>query len=145
MPQSCVWTSAGRPREEIEARVIKAGRGLHMSCGFRSSTATAMVNLPSRFRVELIDGWSITFGTSVIPSYGELTTRLMYITSQWNESAKQYQLPWQVRLVAQPWRIGETGEVSAQACPVSGTWDDEHTTPKIPLCATLPPTLIEAT
>jgi hypothetical protein len=104
-----------------------------------------MANAPSRFRVELIEGWSITFGISATPPDGELTTRLVYITSQWSEQLKQYRLPWQVRLEAQPWRIGDNGEIAARACPAAGTWDDEHTTPKISLCGMKPPTFIQTT
>jgi hypothetical protein len=98
LPQSCLWTSAGLPREEIEAKVRKSGRGLHLSYGFRSSVATDIANFPSRLRVTLIDGWSITFGITETPTNGESTTRLVYITSQWNESAKQCHVPWHVRL-----------------------------------------------
>jgi hypothetical protein len=60
LPQSCRWTSSGLPREQIEVRVVKSGRGVHLSYGFGSSTAKSTVNFPSRFRVQLIDGWSMS-------------------------------------------------------------------------------------
>jgi hypothetical protein len=106
---------------------------------------TAMVNSPSHFRVELINGWSVAFGTSATPSNGELSTIIMYVTAQWNESAKQYDQPWKVRLEAQQRRVGETGETLAKICPATGTWDDSTTMPEVPLCAMMPPTYIEAT
>jgi hypothetical protein len=145
IPQSCLWTTEGLPREMINVRVIKKGLGIHLAYGFGESMAIDMANAPSRFRVELIDGWSVTFGTSAVPPDEELMTRLFYITSQWNESVKQYHLPWQVRLEGQPWRIGENGDVAAKACPATGTSDDDHTVPKIPLCAMKAPIFIEAT
>jgi hypothetical protein len=145
IPQSCLWTTAGLPREMITVQAFKRGAGLHLMYGYKDSTAMAMENAPSRFMVELIDRWSITFGTSAVPSDGQLTMRLIYITSQWDETVKQYNQPGQVWLEAQPWRIGENGDVSARALPVTGTWDDDHTTPKISLCAMAPPTFIEAT
>jgi hypothetical protein len=77
LPQSCRWTSAGLPREEIEVKVAKSGRGLHLSYGFRNSSDTALVNFPSRFRVNLVNDWSIFFGTSETPSDCQLTTRLV--------------------------------------------------------------------
>jgi hypothetical protein len=71
MPQSCLWTSAGLPREQIEAKVVKAEKGLHLSYGFRGSQSLSMTNFPSRFQVTLIDGWSIAFGTTMTPTDSE--------------------------------------------------------------------------
>jgi hypothetical protein len=93
----------------------------------------------------LENGGTIIFGTTETPADGELTSCLAYITSHWNEDAKQYETPWQVRLEAQPWRARETGEISARACPAIGTWDDSITKGNLSLCATTPPTFIEAT
>jgi hypothetical protein len=132
-PQSSMWTSAGLLGEEIEAKVTEAGRYLHLSYGFRSSVATSMVNFPSRCSVDLISDWSITFGTTETPANGGLTTRLVCITVEC------------IRLEAKSWRIGETGEVSARACPVEGRWDDNQTIPKAPLCAMTALTFIETT
>jgi hypothetical protein len=81
MAQSCLRTSVWLSREFIEAKVIKKGQGFHLSYGYSESWAIDMANAPSRFRVELIDGLPITFGRSAQPSDGELTARLVYITS----------------------------------------------------------------
>jgi hypothetical protein len=67
IPQSCLWTNAGLPREEAEMRVTKKGARVHLSFGYRGSFALDMANARSRFRVELIEGWSITFRTSETP------------------------------------------------------------------------------
>jgi hypothetical protein len=70
---------------------------------------------------------------------------LVYITSQWNESTKQYHLPWKIRLDAQPWRVGEKGDILAIVRPVEGSWNDERASIKVPLCAMQSPTFVEAT
>jgi hypothetical protein len=36
LPHSCIWTSQGLPREEIEITVIKAGEGVHLRYGKRT-------------------------------------------------------------------------------------------------------------
>jgi hypothetical protein len=57
-------------------------------------------------------------------------------------------IPWRVkmllRLEAQPWRIGEGSCTAVKACPVEGTWNEDRTVPKVPLCATILPTSVEA-
>jgi hypothetical protein len=47
-------------------------------------------------------------------------------------------------LAAQPWRTGEHGEISAEACPFRDDWNDSFTSGKVPLCASPPPTFTEA-
>jgi hypothetical protein len=78
-----------------------------------------MANLPSRVRVERAQDWAVVFGTSECPKDWELTTRLAFITSQWDEVAG-YTSPWQIRLEGQPWRIGEEGDLCAKALPPEG-------------------------
>jgi hypothetical protein len=46
------------------------------------------------------EGHSILHLISVVTTDGELSTRPIYVTSRWNEGAKQYDLPWHVRLEA---------------------------------------------
>jgi hypothetical protein len=82
LPQSCVWTTLGLPRDQIEVAVIKKGLGVHVRYGFSASTALDMENLPQRVRAEFGGGCSITFGTSEDPRDGGLTERLVYITAQ---------------------------------------------------------------
>jgi hypothetical protein len=59
-PQSCVWTSAGLPRDQIGVSVSKRGSGIHIPYGYHGSTALDMANNPSRVRVELMDGRSLS-------------------------------------------------------------------------------------
>jgi hypothetical protein len=54
------------------------------------------------------------FGTSGSPKDGELTTRLVCITSQYEDQVG-YGHPWQIRLEGYPWRIGEEGSICAKA------------------------------
>jgi hypothetical protein len=93
----------------------------------------------SKFKVDLIDKWAITFGTPETPSDKELTNRLAYITAPWNETAKKYDMPWHVLLAVQPWRTGENGEISAEACPFRDYWDGTYTGGKVPPCSVSPP------
>jgi hypothetical protein len=53
-------------------------------------------------------------------------------------------MPLRVLLAAQPWRSGENGEISAQACPLRNSWDETVTGHTIPLCAATPLAFIEA-
>jgi hypothetical protein len=116
---------------------------VHIQYGFPDAVALDMANAPSRVRVELSDGWSIIFGTSNQPKDGELTTKLAFITSQWEEALRNYTHPWQIRLEGQPWRIGEGGEICAKAFPALGTWSDDRMMADASLCARKPPTFIK--
>jgi hypothetical protein len=49
LPQSCRWTSAGLPREQIGVKVVKSGRGIHLSYGFRGSEAKSINNNNNTF------------------------------------------------------------------------------------------------
>jgi hypothetical protein len=53
-------------------------------------------------------------------------------------------MPRQALLAAQPWRIGEHGEISAQACQLNADLDEIFTSGKVPLCAAIAPTFTEA-
>jgi hypothetical protein len=59
------------------------------------------------------------------------------ITAPWKESTKNHDMPWHVLLAAQPWKIGEHGEISAQECPFKDDWDDTFTSGKVPLIGTI--------
>jgi hypothetical protein len=134
MPQSCGWTTAELPREGIDGSVITLGTGVHVQYGFHDSAILDMANAPSRVRVELSQGWSIVFGTAECPKDGQLTTRLAFITSQW-ENTVGYTHPWQIRLEWQPWRIGEGGDICAKVFPEEGKWGDERVRADAALCA----------
>jgi hypothetical protein len=144
LAQSCRWTTAELPREEIDVKIIKQGAGIHIQYGYHGSSALDMANLPSRVRVELAQGWSVVFGTSESPRDGEFTTRLAFITSQW-EDLVGYTHPWQIGLEGYPWRLGEEGSIFAKALPAEGTWSDDRVMAEAPLCARELPTFIEAT
>jgi hypothetical protein len=110
------WTKEEFPRDEIEVTTIKQGSGIHLQYGLRSSSALDVANMPSRVQVELVKDWSITFGTSENPADAELTNRLIWITSQFEDQVG-YRAPWQIRPEGYPWRIGEEGNVCAKAFP----------------------------
>jgi hypothetical protein len=117
MPRSCLWTSAGVSRENIEITVTKIGGGVHVTYSFSEATAVSVDSFPPRFKVELIDKSPLIFGTSETPADHELTERLAYITAPWNGVDEKYDVPWHILLGAQPWGSGGYGEISAHACP----------------------------
>jgi hypothetical protein len=90
LPRSCIWASAGVPREEIEITVSKIGIGIHVTHGYREAKGLSIKIFPSRFRASLIDKWAIIFGTSETPSDKELMQRLAFITAPWNEAIDSY-------------------------------------------------------
>jgi hypothetical protein len=145
LPQSCVWTDAGLAREQMDVQVYKKGAGLHVRYGFVGSLTLDMANLPERIRAELPNEWAVTFGTTENSKDGDLTSRLMCITSKVDSTGRQYEFPWQIRLEKVQLRTGEEGESAAIVYKVSGTWDDERTVPKPPLCAKEMPTFVETT
>jgi hypothetical protein len=104
-----------------------------------------MENLLDRVGIEILNRWSVTFGTSENAPDKELTERFSCITAQLDEKTNMYMLPWQVRLEALNFRAGESGEKVAKACPVQGNWDDERRIGWVPFCAKSIPTFIEAT
>jgi hypothetical protein len=126
LAHSCVWTTMGLPRSEIEITVLKLGEGVYLRYGNRVSLALDMENLPDRIRVQLLNGWSVCFGASENAKDGELTERLLYITSHLHEPTNSYMQPWQVRLESIQMRSGEKGERSAKIFPAQGNWDDER-------------------
>jgi hypothetical protein len=75
----------------------------------------------------------------------DFTQKLIFITEPWNETTKAYDPPWQLKLSAQPWRVGEFGEVCPLAAPVAPDYQENQVYINPPLCATMPPTFIEAT
>jgi hypothetical protein len=128
----------------MEIAVSKFGRGIHVPYGYRETLGLSIERFPSRFKVGPIDKWAITFGTSETRPGKELTGGLAYTTAPWNEVTKKYDTPWHVLLPAQPWRIGEYGETSAEACLFRDNWNESFTRGKVPLCAAGPLTFLEA-
>jgi hypothetical protein len=57
-------------------------------------------------------------------SDGELTERMMCITSRLNAQGTQYEFPWQVRLERVQLRTGEQGDSAALVYRVAGSWDE---------------------
>jgi hypothetical protein len=145
LPQSCVWTAMGLTREQIDVSIVKKGSGVYVRYGFVGSTALDMANLPERIRAELPNDWVVTFGSSESPTDGELTSRLMCITSKVDPTGKQYEFPWQIRLERVQLRTGEEGASAAIVSKVAGSWNDERTVPKPPLCAKEMLTFVEST
>jgi hypothetical protein len=145
LPQSCVWTAMGLTREQIDVSIAKKGSGVYARYGLVGSQALDMVNLPERIRAELPNDWVVTFGSSENPKDGDLTSRLMCITSKLDPTGRQYEFPWQIRLERVQLRTGEGGDSAANLYKVSGSWDDERTIPGPPLCAKEMPTFVEST
>jgi hypothetical protein len=145
LPQSCVWTAMGLPRDQIEVTVTKKGAGVYARYGYLASTALDMANLPERIRAELPNDWVITFGTSENPKDGELTGRLTCITSRLDQTGASDILPWQVRLERRQLRTGEDADSAAIVYLASGSWDDDRDDERPPLCAKEMPTSIETT
>jgi hypothetical protein len=135
----------GVPREGIEVSVFKAGQGVYVRYGYRQSEALDMRNLPEQIRAILPLDWTVTFGTKEDPVDLELTERMANITSQLDHAGAQYLLPWQVHLVKEPLRTGESGTSTASVCKAVGKWDDYRRVPTPPLCAKEIPTFVEAT
>jgi hypothetical protein len=103
-----------------------------------------MENLPERYHVLLLNGWSVTFGASENATDGELSQRLMYIGTLYHEPTKTFYQPWQIRLEAFDMRSGERGYRAAKIFPIQGNWDDDRIAEPVPYSAKEIPQYIEA-
>jgi hypothetical protein len=143
---SCLWTQSGIPREEMEITVVKSGRGMILTYGWRDGKGLAIEQYPARYSVSLVGGWRVSFGAKISPTDYELTQRLIFITEPWQDATKNYRQPWRVYLSGEPWRIAKPGEISVRALAEepedkSGREMNAET----PLCAAPPCTFTEAT
>jgi hypothetical protein len=100
MPGSCFWTQAVTSREQIEVVVAKLGKGITVTYGLKQRSAITINQHPAQYIVELVNGWSISFGTQAMPTDMMLTQYLINITAAWDLSAQKYGMPWRFYLSA---------------------------------------------
>jgi hypothetical protein len=83
VPGSCRWSLSGVPREGINIKVEKMGRGVYVTYGHKGTVGLDMSNFLFKAKADLVTGWSIVFGTPASPSDGDITDRLASIMALW--------------------------------------------------------------
>jgi hypothetical protein len=99
----------------MDIAVSKTGKGVVVTCGLRGMKSQAMSIFPATYCVELVAGWSVSFGAQVSPTDFELTQYLINITAPWDDDAKTYRKPRRIYLSEPLWRAGDQGEIVVQA------------------------------
>jgi hypothetical protein len=101
--------------EQIEVTVVKIGKGVVVTYGRKGSQGLTLAHFPATYCVELIRGWSISFGAQTSPSDFELMQYMIDIAAPWDVAQQIYHDPWHVYLSAQQWRAGDQGEIVVEA------------------------------
>jgi hypothetical protein len=93
IPGALLWTAVGTAREKFDIDLSKEGKGVLVKISPKTNPEFTLPSFPARYRVQLVQGWSVVFGTQKTPSDAELTQIMINISSPWDEQAKQYRRP----------------------------------------------------
>jgi hypothetical protein len=112
MPGAIYWTTVPFTSDNLDISLPKSGKGLSVVFNRREMPGMPISEFPSTYTLELSGMW-ISFGAENGSSDYNLMQYLVNITAPWDGT--NYGQPWQVFLVAQPWRQSETGSIPSQA------------------------------
>jgi hypothetical protein len=144
MPGSLLWTIQLFTQESLNISVIKTGRGLRVTFAPKDLIGLETAKFPAAYSLKLAGNWHIAFGAESQAPDALLMQYLVNITAPW--LGKEYGIPWQIFLNAQPWRTSETGEIGLAAAPTHPQDVDPHSlNPQIPMNAAQPRTFSAAT
>jgi hypothetical protein len=105
-----------------------------------------IADFPTKFKITLVDNWAVVFGAEENLTNKDLIQKMIFITAPWDMVAHAYNSPWELVISAQPWRIGEPGDMFALAAPVDDPqWQQNEVYPILTQCAAVSPTSVEAT
>jgi hypothetical protein len=59
---SYLWTQEVDKREKVDVSLVKEGKGVMLTFGPKVDESLRLGQFPVRYRVELVQGWSVVFG-----------------------------------------------------------------------------------
>jgi hypothetical protein len=141
-----LWTPSDITRDELAVSLAKEGKGVELTFGPKVFNGLRLAQFPVRYRVQLVNGYSVVFGAQPTPTDLDLAQFMINITEPWKEPEDRYNSPWHIFLSAQPWRVEERGEVAVLACSEFPAGKSPNEVDSfVPQCAAQQKTFIDAT